>query len=84
MNKNINMMDEILKGNIVYSNENELDDIACDWVEYWHSVSEAEDPREIWEVLGISWDEYSVWATAPSKLPQMIQNRKKSAGVAQR
>jgi hypothetical protein len=44
--------------------------------EAWHSGQEGQD-MELHEFLGMSWNEYSLWATKPSILPSIIRCRKK-------
>ncbi|WP_415844674.1 hypothetical protein ACMYUJ_17245 [Stutzerimonas zhaodongensis] len=47
-----------------------------DFVEAWHEGREGAD-QELHEYLGMSWDEYSLWATTPSILPYILSARHK-------
>jgi hypothetical protein len=63
----MNFIDLCLGGDVLVD---EIDD----FVEKWH---ESEDStQELHEYLGMSWEEYSVWATRPSILPFILSARK--------
>lgn len=47
-----------------------------DFVEAWHEGREGAN-QELHEYLGMSWEEYSIWATTPSILPFIISARHK-------
>lgn len=49
----------------------EIDDLVQDW----HDGKAGED-QELHEFLGMTWQEYSVWATNPSMLPYILSARK--------
>ncbi|OUD15584.1 hypothetical protein [Thioflexithrix psekupsensis] len=53
-----------------------LEDEIDDFVDNWH-----EDETincELHEYLGMTWEEYSVWATRPSILPFILSARKRN------
>lgn len=52
-----------------------LEDEIDDFVEKWHDDSEMK--IDLHEYLGMSWEEYSIWATKPSILPFILSARKK-------
>lgn len=52
-----------------------LEDEIDGFVDSWHE-DESTD-LELHEYLGMSWDEYSVWATRPSILPFILSARNK-------
>ena len=52
-----------------------LDEIER-YEEVWHNGEEGND-MELHEYLGMSWDEYSIWATKPSIISLIIRCRKK-------
>lgn len=47
-----------------------------DYVDRWHHAKDAD--MELHEYLGMTWDEYSLWATKPSVLPDILSARKSS------
>ncbi|GEM_PF-563888 len=47
-----------------------------DYVDLWHD-GKAGHHLELYEFLGMTWDEYSLWAARPSILPAIITARKK-------
>jgi hypothetical protein len=55
------------------SGEAFMDEID-DYVERWHSGLAGEN-QELHEFLGMSWEEYSLWATRPSILESIINSR---------
>lgn len=64
----MNFVDLCLSGDVL---EDEIDD----FVDKWHEDEESN--LELYEYLGMSWDEYSVWATKPSILPFILVARKR-------
>lgn len=62
----MNFVDLCLGGDV-------LGDEIDDFVESWH---ENDSTQELHEYLGMSWEEYSVWATKPSILPFILAARK--------
>ncbi len=52
-----------------------LDEID-DFVEAWHEGRAGEN-QELHEFLGMTWEEYSIWATNPSILPFILSARHK-------
>ena len=52
-----------------------LEDEVDDFVDSWHEDDENE--AELHEFLGMTWDEYSIWATTPSILPFILSARKR-------
>ncbi|WP_379922420.1 hypothetical protein [Erythrobacter sp. R86502] len=52
-----------------------LSDEIDDFVEEWHS---SDSDTELYEFLGMSWDEYSLWTTEPDSLNLIIQSRYES------
>lgn len=51
-----------------------LEDEIDSFVDRWHEDDET--ALELHEYLGMSWEEYSVWATRPSILPFILSARK--------
>lgn len=51
-----------------------LEDEIDGFVDSWHEGEET--GLELHEYLGMSWEEYSVWATRPSILPFILSARK--------
>ncbi|MHA7809286.1 MAG: hypothetical protein ACX933_05720 [Marinobacter adhaerens] len=51
-----------------------LEDEIDDFVDRWHEDEDTD--LELHEYLGMTWDEYSVWATKPSVLPFILTARK--------
>lgn len=47
-----------------------LEDEIDSFVDRWHE--DEETTLELYEYLGMSWEEYSVWATRPSVLPFIL------------
>jgi|SRR5690606_17839685 len=52
-----------------------LEDEIDGFVDMWHEDQDTE--LELHEYLGMTWEEYSVWATKPSVLPFILSARKK-------
>lgn len=50
-----------------------LDEVD-DFVDRWHENENTS--LELYEYLGMSWDEYSLWAAKPSILPFILSARK--------
>jgi hypothetical protein len=48
-----------------------LDEID-DYVDAWH---DSDDPRELHEFLGMTWDEYALWGEQPDALRYIIASR---------
>ncbi len=53
-----------------------LEDEIDDFVEQWHENDELN--IELHEYLGMTWEEYSIWAMNPSILPFILSARKKN------
>lgn len=58
-------LDEVLEGSVPWT---EIDD----WVDRWH---ESDEDRELHEFLGMSWDEFRLWAEQPAALRFIISAR---------
>ncbi len=65
----MNFIDKCLSGD-AFTDEIER------YEEAWHMGQEGQE-LELHEFLGMSWDEYSLWATKPSILSSIIRCRKK-------
>lgn len=65
----MNFIDLCLNGDI-------LADEISDYIEQWHTDDTAHD--ELHEHLGMTWDEYSIWATRPSILAFILTARQHS------
>ena len=63
----MNFIDLCLNGDVL---EDEIDD----FVDNWHE--DKVTTLQLHEYLGMSWEEYSVWATSPSILPFILSARK--------
>ncbi len=64
----MNFIDLCLQGDVL---EDEIDD----FVDQWHE--DEDTTQELHEYLGMTWEEYSAWATKPSILPFILSARKK-------
>jgi len=64
----MNFMERCLSGEAV------ADEIEK-YEEAWHA-GKCGKGMELHEFLGMSWDEYAIWATKPSILPVIIRSRK--------
>lgn len=64
----MNFVDLCLSGDVL---EDEIDD----FVENWHE--DEDTTQELHDYLGMSWEEYSVWAAKPSILPFILSARNK-------
>lgn len=64
----MNFIEQCLNGDVL---EDEIDD----FIDKWHDNDEID--VELHDYLGMSWDEYSVWATRPSILPFILSARKR-------
>jgi len=53
-----------------------LEDEIDDFVDNWHD-GKAGEGQELYEFLGMSWEEYSIWATKPSILSFILSAHKK-------
>lgn len=51
-----------------------LDEID-DYIDEWHD-SDSTNDLELHEFLGMSWEEYSLWAVKPSLLAEILNHRK--------
>lgn len=68
----MNFVDLCLDGDV-------LEDEIETFVEKWHEDENC--TQELHEYLGMSWDEYSLWATKPSILPFILAARKKGTSI---
>lgn len=64
----MNFIELCLKGDV-------LTDEIDDFVQDWHDGKAGAD-QDLHVFLGMSWEEYSVWATNPSMLPYILSARK--------
>lgn len=64
-------MDEVLHGIALWT---DIDD----WVDRWHDGA---GTAELHEFLGMSWDEYRLWAEQPSALRLLIAARERGEPV---
>ena len=55
-----------------------LDEID-DYIDEWHD-SDSDINLELHEFLGMSWEEYSLWAVKPSLLAEILNHRKQDVG----
>ena len=51
-----------------------LDEID-DYIDEWHD-SDSDINLELHEFLGMTWEEYSLWAVKPSLLAEILNHRK--------
>ena len=51
-----------------------------DYIKRWHSGL-AGKHQELHEFLGMSWDEYSLWATRPSILASILNSRRRNISL---
>lgn len=63
-----NFIEAVLKGRV-----SDLDEID-DWVDAWHN-GEGQN-LELYQYLGMTHEEYCIWAPHPSKLVEIIKARK--------
>jgi hypothetical protein len=56
-----------------------LDEID-DYIDEWHD-SDSNNDLELHEFLGMSWEEYSLWAVKPSLLAEILNHRKQDVGL---
>lgn len=61
---------------------NALEEEIEQFVEDWHEGREGAD-MELHEYLGMSWEEYQIWATTPSVLPFVLAARKRGTSLDQ-
>ncbi len=61
------------------SGEAFLDEID-DYIDRWHSGLAGEN-QELHEFLGMSWDEYSLWATRPDILASILNSRRRDISL---
>jgi hypothetical protein len=54
-----------------------LDDID-DYIDIWH---DGDDPRELHEFLGMTWDEYRLWVERPNSLRHILFARRHNVPV---
>lgn len=64
----MNFVELCLRGDLL---SEEIDDFVLEWHEGRAGVE-----QELHEFLGMTWDEYSVWATNPSMLPLILSAKK--------
>jgi len=59
------------------------EDLAAidDYVAEWHEKED--DGVELHDYLGMTWDEYSLWAEKPNALPYILRARKFSENVVE-
>lgn len=69
----MNFIEMCLAGDVL---EDEIDD----FVDQWHD-GEAGKGQELYEFLGMSWKEYSIWATNPSILPFILSAHKNGSNL---
>ncbi len=55
-----------------------LDEID-DYIDEWHD-SNSDIDLELHEFLGMTWEEYSLWAVKPSLLADILNHRKQDVG----
>jgi hypothetical protein len=68
----VNFIDSCINGSVL------IDEID-DFVDRWHDDDSLH--VELHEYLGMSWEEYSIWATRPSILPFIFSARKKHTSL---
>ncbi|OLS61212.1 hypothetical protein [Pseudomonas putida] len=71
----MNFVELCLEGDVL---EEEIDR----FVEDWHEGRAGAD-MELHEYLGMSWEEYQLWATTPSVLPFVLTARKRGTSLRQ-
>lgn len=71
----MSFVERCLKGSV---QEEEIEQ----FVEDWHEGREGAD-MELHEYLGMSWEEYQIWATTPSVFPFVLAARKRGTYLAQ-
>jgi hypothetical protein len=64
-------LQEVLEGTALWT---DIDD----WVDRWHA---GENEGELYEFLGMSWDEYRLWAEQPAALRFIIAARERDEPV---
>lgn len=69
----MNFVELCLEGNVL---EEEIER----FVEDWHEGRDGAD-MELHEYLGMSWEEYQLWATTPSVLPFVLTARKRGTSL---
>lgn len=57
-----------------------LKDEIDNFVDKWHEGVEGQD-EELYEYLGLTWYEYSLWATKPSILGAILVSRKRGINL---
>jgi hypothetical protein len=63
-----NFIDLCLRGEVLME---EIDD----WVDEWH---DSPQEQELYEFLGMNWDEYSSWVSIPETLPVIVTAHKEN------
>lgn len=71
----MNFVELCLEGSVL---EEEIEQFVQDW----HEGREGAD-MELHEYLGMSWEEYQLWATTPSVLPFVLAARKRGISLDQ-
>ncbi|MBF8720963.1 hypothetical protein [Pseudomonas guariconensis] len=71
----MSFVEQCLEGSVL---EQEIDQ----FVEAWHEGREGAD-MELHEYLGMTWEEYQLWATTPSVLPFVLTARKRGTTLEQ-
>ncbi len=56
-----------------------LDEVD-DYVDAWHDDNASED-TELYQYLGMTWQEYSLWVTNPSILGEIVAARRKGLSL---
>jgi hypothetical protein len=56
---------------LVLAGKVRLDEID-DYVSHWHAGG---SKLELYEYLGMTWDEYAIWVTAPEELHCIVESR---------
>jgi len=69
----MSFVEQCLEGSVL---EEEIDR----FVEDWHEGREGAD-MELHEYLGMTWEEYRLWATTPSVLPFLLTARKRGSSL---
>lgn len=69
----MNFIQMCLAGDVL---EKEIDD----FVNQWHDGKIGKD-KELHELLGMSWDEYSIWGNKPSILPFILLAHKNGTNL---
>lgn len=57
-----------------------LEEEIDQFIEDWH-LGRAGTDQELYEYLGMDWNEYQIWSTEPSVLPFILTARKKGISL---